>query len=294
MLEFQIRMELDGCRGNFMKSNQKIDIASQLIPSNDRKCIWMELGIVSYKICDRNFECDKCPLDYGLRGTREEYLSDDRAANQRQSENFSNAMNTSPPKQDASWKQLLKLKIDHNYHVYPGHTWIREISPELVRIGIDEMIATTLGNIDEIVTPLPGEKIARGASCGQVIQFEHIFSIVSPLSGNVVAVNDELANFPDKLLLDPLNQGWLLTIEPDNLQRDLKFCRSGDTLVPWYLKEYKWLESNLVEGFQQQAANIGITMADGGEISRNLRNYLPKERYRRLVLNLLGKPEYNT
>jgi glycine cleavage system H protein len=277
-----------------MKSNKTIDVASLIIPSSDQKCVWMELGIVSYKVCDRNFECQTCPLDYGLRGTRDEYLTNGAAERQQQPENFNKEKNSSPQKHDASWKQMLKLKLDQNYHIHPGHTWIREITPELVKIGIDEMIATTLGTVDEIAMPLPGEKITRGTSCGQVIQFEHIFSIVSPLSGSVVSVNNELANFPDKLVLDPLNQGWMLTIEPENLQRDLKYCRSGDTLVPWYLKEYKWLESNLVEGFQQQAANVGITMTDGGEISRNLRNYLPKERYRRLVLNLLGRPDYNT
>ncbi len=277
-----------------MKSTNKIDTASQILPSNDQRCIWMELGIVSYKICDRNFECQTCPLDYGLRGTRDEYLTSRAEEGQRQPDNSNKEKPASSQKHNASWKQLLKLKLDQNCHIHPGHTWIREITPELVKIGIDDMAATTLGTIDEIVLPLEGEKIVRGASCGQIIQFEHIFSIVSPLSGKVVSVNKELANFPDKLILDPLNQGWMLAVEPENLQHDLKYCRSGDTLVSWYLKEYKWFESNLAEGFQQKDANIGMTMADGGEVSRNLRNYLPKERYRRLVLNLFGKPEYNS
>lgn len=277
-----------------MKSTNQMDSNSRIIPSNDQKCFWMELGIVSYKICDRNFECDKCPLDYGLRGTREEYLINEATERKQQLEDFNDKeKRSSPQENDASWKMLLKLKLDQNYYVHPGHTWIKEITPALVKIGVDDMIATTLGTVDEIVMPIPGEKIMRGASCGQIIQFEHIFSIVSPLSGRVTSVNNELANFPDKLVLDPLNQGWMLVVKPENLQRDLKYCRSGDTLVPWYMKEYKWLESNLVEGFQQKPVNVGITMADGGEISRNLRNYLPEDRYRRLVLNLLGKPEYN-
>jgi len=273
-----------------MKSNQKPAFASQIIPNNDRRCVWMDLGIVSYKICDRNFECQSCPLDYGLRGTNEENLRHRAEVCQRPSGNFNRKRSSSPQKRDASWQQLLKLKLDQNCHIHPGHTWIREITPELVTIGIDDLIATILGTIDEVVLPLPGEKIVRGASCGQIIQFEHIFSIVSPLSGRVESVNSEIANFPDALVLDPLNQGWMLMVHPDNLERDLKFCRSGDTLVPWYLKEYKWLECYLAEGFQQTAVNVGITLTDGGEISRQLRNYLPNDQYRQLVLSLLGVP----
>jgi glycine cleavage system H protein len=277
-----------------MKSYPKADFASQLIANNANRCVWMELGMVSYKICDRNFECQTCPLDYGLRGTNPASIVDCAEHEQLTSENSGKEPITLAKKQETSWQHLLKFKLEQNYHIHPGHTWIKEIGPRRVRIGIDDMIATTLGTIDEVVLPLPGDKIVRGGSCGQIIQFEHIFSIVSPLTGRVVLVNQEIANFPDKMVLAPLTQGWLLDVEPENLAQDLKFCRSGDTLVPWYLKEYKWLECNLAEGFQQPAANVGITMADGGEISRNLRNYLPKERYRRLVLNLLGKPEYNT
>ncbi|MDW7678924.1 MAG: glycine cleavage system protein H [bacterium] len=276
-----------------MKSNQEKDFRSQIIPNNANKCVWMELGIVSYKICDRNFECHKCPLDYGLRGTSEEYLSNFEKESQSTEENSSKEKYLSPQKQSAYWKQLSKLKLDESYHVHPGHTWVREITADLVRVGIDDMIATALGSIDEIVMPLPGEKITRGASCGQIIQFEHIFSIVSPLSGLVVSINNDLRKFPNKLVLDPINQGWILEVEPENLQRDLKYCRSGDSLIPWYLKEYKWFEYNLAEGFQQQAVNVGVTMTDGGEISRNLRNHLTKERYHRLVLNILGRTEYN-
>lgn len=276
-----------------MKSNSKADFASKIIANNANKCVWMELGIVSYKICDRNFECQTCPLDYGLRGTNPASNFDGMAIEHPALEVSEKEKNDQAKKNNSSWQQLLKFKIEQNYYIHPGHTWIREIAPGRVRVGIDDMLATTLGTVDEVVLPLPGEKIVRGASCGQIIQFEHIFSIVSPLTGQVVLVNEEIAHFPNKIVLSPLTQGWLLEIAATNLEQDIKFCRSGDTLVPWYLKEYKWLESNLAEGFQQQPANVGITMADGGEISRNLRNYLPKERYRRLVLNLLGRPEYN-
>jgi glycine cleavage system H lipoate-binding protein len=164
------------------------------------------------------------------------------------------------------------------------------LSADQVKIGIDDIVATTLGYIDNVILPLAGEKINRNASCGQFVQFEHIFSVVSPISGQVIETNKELTGFPNELTLDPLNKGWMIMLKPENLEQDLKYCRSGDALLSWYLKEFKWFECNLTKGFEQE---IGITLTDGGEISRNLRNYLPKDHYRRLVLNLLGVPDSN-
>ncbi len=260
-----------------------------MIPKSDKKCVWMELGIVSYKICDRNFKCETCPLDLGLRGDND-IMNHPKPEIQQSVDSITNQLFFSR-KNDSSLDHLLKLKLDLNCYVHPGHSWIKVSGKNRVKIGIDDIVATILGSIDEVVLPLPGEKIKRGANCGQIIQFEHIFSIVSPLSGQVIKINKELANFPNKLILDPLNKGWMIVVKPDNLEQDIKYCRSGDALLSWYLKEFKWLESKLTEGFQQKYDIVGITLNDGGEISRNLRNYLPKDHYRRLVLSLLGVPE---
>ena len=270
-----------------MKTQEKTQFP--MIPKNDKKCVWMELGIVSYKICDRNFQCETCPLDQGLRGDMN--ITNHPKQEVQKLIDSNKKQQTISRKQNSSLERLLKIRLDKDCSVHPGHCWIKVLSQNRVKVGIDDIVATTLGSIDEVILPLPGEKIKRGANCGQVIQFEHIFSIVSPLSGKVVKINNELTDFPDELTLDPLIKGWMLVIKPDNLEQDLKYCRSGDALFSWYLKEFKWLESNLTKGFQQEPDTVGITLNDGGEISRNLRNYLPHDQYRRLVLSLLGMPE---
>jgi glycine cleavage system H protein len=282
---------LDDFKGNSMKSDSNKLFESQIIPKNEKKCVWMELGIVSYKICDRNFECHSCPLDQGLRGNSETNNQNHPIPKNSKLTNSKNQQKSSSRRRDSSLEKLIRLKLDERCYVHPGHTWIRKLSQSRVKIGIDDMAAITLGSIDDVILPLPGENIKKGASCGQIIQFEHIFSIVSPLSGQIISVNEELANFPNELIIDPLKRGWMIIVKPDNLEQDLKFCRSGDALFSWYLKEFKWFECNLSEGFQHRSENLGITLNDGGEISRNLRNYLPKDRYRRMVLSLFGVPE---
>jgi len=259
-----------------------------LIANDNKKCVWMELGIVSYKICDRNFQCETCPLDVGLRGDkslRNHSLQEPQETAEANSRPLSFSQQS-----DSSLDHFLKFKEDKNCYIHPSHCWINVLSDNQAKIGIDNVVATTLGSIDDIVLPMPDEAINRGDEIGQIIQCEHIFSIVSPISGQVIKINDELADFPNELTLDPFEKGWMVLILPDNLKQDLKYCRSGDALFSWYLKELKWLESNLVKGFQQNPEGLGFTLNDGGEISRNLRNYLPQEKYRKLVLSLLGMP----
>ena len=264
--------------------------AFQIVPQNSNKCVWMEAGIVSYKICDRNFECETCPLDLGLRGEKNNGLNHSDDQIQRFVES-NTKKNSPPPKSVSSYERLLKFKLDEQRYVNAGHSWIKVLNQNQVRIGIDDIVATAFGAIDEVILPLPGEKVKRGASCGQVIQFEHIFSIVSPVSGRIIEINDELTKFPNQLTLDPLNKGWMMVIRPDNLEQDLKLCRSGDALMSWYLKEFKWFEYHLAKGFNQQCEQVGITLTDGGEISRNLRNHLPKDQYRQMIISLLGLPD---
>lgn len=266
-----------------MKSDKKKYASFRIIPKSQKKCVWMELGIVSYKMCNRNFECNTCPLDEGLRGDNSIMNHPKRTTG----EIVNSKRNQHSLKRNSSLKNLLKFKLDEHYYVYPGHSWIKVLNPKLVKIGIDDIVATTLGHIDEVILPAVGDNIHRSNSCGQIIQFEHIFSVVSPISGEVIKTNGDLAGFPNKLTLDPLNKGWMICIKPTHLEEDLKYCRSGDALYSWYLKEFKWFENNLNKGFQQE---IGMTLNDGGEISRNLRNYLPKEHYRRVIINLLGVP----
>lgn len=272
-----------------MNAKRKENKAFQIVPQNSNKCVWMEAGIVSYKICDRNFECEACPLDLGLRGEKNHNLNQSNNEAQRFLE-LNTKKNSIAPQSNSSYERLLKFKLDEQRYVNAGHSWIKVLNQNQVKIGIDDIVATAFGAIDQVILPLPGEKVKRGASCGQVIQFEHIFSIVSPVSGQVIEINDELTKFPNQLTLDPLDKGWMMMIKPDNLEQDLKLCRSGEALMSWYLKEFKWLECHLAKGFSQQCNHLGITLTDGGEISRNLRNHLPRDHYRQIIVSLLGLP----
>jgi len=264
-----------------------------VIPDGEKRCVWMDQGVVSYKICDRDFDCENCPLDIGLRGrvptpVSREWASESHPVPER--EPLSHRGQGSSPLRFSLLSQMGRLPSEGNRYFHPKHTWIQVAAPDRVYVGVDNIVATILGSVDAVVLPAPGQKIRRGESCGQVIQGARAFSIRAPISGRVVDTNAELHAFPGKLVLDSMGGGWLCCVAPDNLDDDLQFCRAGDAVFPWYLKELEWLDSILANSLQRHQECLGQTMYDGGELSRNLQDLLPAEEYRHLVLSFIGKP----
>jgi glycine cleavage system H protein len=264
-----------------------------VIPDGEKRCIWMDQGVVSYKICDRDFDCENCALDIGLRGRVSAPASHEWAAESHslpETEPFSKRAPGSRPLRFSLLSQMERLPTEGRRYFHPEHTWMHVTAPDRVYVGVDTIVATILGSVDDIVLPVLGQGIQRGESCGQVIQGARAFSIRAPVSGQIVDTNTELHAFPNKLVLDSMGGGWLCCLAPDNLDDDLQFCRAGDAVFPWYMKELEWLDSILASSLQRHQGHLGQTMYDGGELSRNLRDLLPAEEYRHLVLSFIGKP----
>ena len=51
-----------------------------IFPEDALPCVWMSAGLIAYRLCDREFDCDGCPLDLALRGVSPTTQSDNRTA----------------------------------------------------------------------------------------------------------------------------------------------------------------------------------------------------------------------
>jgi glycine cleavage system H protein len=267
-----------------MKANKNAQNGFRMIPEGDKRCVWMDLGVVTYKICDRDFDCDNCPLNEGLMAHNESpHHGDDtevKSPNQFQLPIFS---------------RLARFKADDNRYYHPNHTWL-EISEkhDQVTVGIDDIVSTVFGTIDKVLMPEIGSNVQRDGILCQIVQQQRVFSVYAPISGEVVEINQDVERLPDKLVIDSMHSGWIAKIKPDNLEDDLCHCRGGDGVFPWYLKELEWFDSVIARNFKQRNEEVGYTMYDGGELSRNLQDLLSPEQYRLLVLSLLGEPRNTT
>jgi glycine cleavage system H protein len=95
------------------------------------------------------------------------------------------------------------------YH--PEHDWARVEGGEAV-LGITWHAQDALGEVVHYEPPAVGATIAKDASYGEVESVKAVSDLISPLSGEVVDVNQAVVDAPELVNEDPYGGGWLVRI----------------------------------------------------------------------------------
>lgn len=94
------------------------------------------------------------------------------------------------------------------------HEWVAATSTDLrVRMGITDYAQGALGDIVYVQMPKIGEAVTADKVCGEVESTKSVSEIFAPVTGKVVAVNEELVSAPELINSDPYGSGWLIEIE---------------------------------------------------------------------------------
>ena len=93
------------------------------------------------------------------------------------------------------------------------HEWVQESSPTVIRMGITDYAQSALGDIVYVQLPKVGDVVVADEVCGEVESTKSVSEIFAPVTGTVVAINEELTNAPELINSDPYGAGWLVEIE---------------------------------------------------------------------------------
>ena len=103
------------------------------------------------------------------------------------------------------------------------HSWLMHEDDGSVLIGVERTFLITIGRIQTVYLPSEGDELRQGSIYFQVFSADlRSQSLLSPLSGIVVKVNDDIYNNPNEMLEDPYGKGWLIKIKPTNLDEEIK------------------------------------------------------------------------
>jgi glycine cleavage system H protein len=91
------------------------------------------------------------------------------------------------------------------------HDWARVEDDEAV-LGITWYAQDALGELVHFEPPEPGTTVAAGTSYGEVESVKAVSELISPLSGEVVEVNEAVVQAPETVNEDPYGEGWLVRI----------------------------------------------------------------------------------
>jgi glycine cleavage system H protein len=91
------------------------------------------------------------------------------------------------------------------------HEWVNA-QGDTATIGITDHAQSELGDIVYVDLPKVGAKLEAGKSLGSVESVKAVSDIYSPVSGEVIEVNEALATAPEKLNTDPHGDAWLVKV----------------------------------------------------------------------------------
>jgi len=95
------------------------------------------------------------------------------------------------------------------------HEWLKA-EGDTATIGITDYAQSELGDVVFVELPKIGAQLKAGQSFGTVESVKAVSEIFSPVSGEVVAVNEALANSPEKINQEPHAGGWLIKLKLAN------------------------------------------------------------------------------
>lgn len=99
-----------------------------------------------------------------------------------------------------------------NFYYTKEHEWV-SVEGDTGTVGITDHAQSELGDIVYVDLPKVGSTVESGKTFGSVESVKAVSDIYSPLTGEVVAINESLATAPETLNSDPHNAGWLVKIK---------------------------------------------------------------------------------
>ena len=97
------------------------------------------------------------------------------------------------------------------------HEWVSELTADgTVRIGVTDHAQSELGDVVYVDLPEVGETIDAEATFGEIESTKSVSDLFAPLAGEVVAVNEDLADAPETVNSDPYGAGWLIEVRPSD------------------------------------------------------------------------------
>ena len=287
----------------------------KIVPPGKKKCVWMEAGVVSYKLCDHNFDCSTCVYDHGMHDRVARYK--EKIATQtvaptpdKFTETWVDKMMQLPASRrkcrymitgevghklcpnayecgTCSFDQMMQERLQaealpvharrresgfelaEDFYYHDGHTWAKPEYGGRVRVGLDDFAQKLIGNLSRVELPNIGQELKQGEVGFQVRRNGEVAKLLSPMDGIVANVNDTLRNQPDLVNESPYEKGWLFTIEPTRLRKNLKGL--------YYDKEARNFIHEEKEKLFAMANEELRVVADGGESVTDIFSELKEE-----------------
>lgn len=257
-------------------------------------CIWMNAGLVAYKLCDREFKCEECPVDDLIRkesaltdqppvsslhaiheGTEKEHLNTPKEHFERSLKDF--------------FQPLLSVQLPTDRLYTKCHMWVRNDTSFTTTIGVDHIGAYFLQPIVSVVLPQTPSRIEHRSPCTWLVLREGTIALRSAVAGIATESNNNLLEHPYLLLDDPYSSGWLLRIKQSDGKQPRSELLTSDDFTPIFHDEVRCVRDKFAAAFRKSQPIVGPTLFDGGEPVKSVQEILGQKKYFEIICKLFSR-----
>ena len=127
--------------------------------------------------------------------------------------------------------------IPEGFYYSKEHEWVL-VKKDHAIVGITDYAQKALHEIVYVELPAVGSKLKQMQSIGTVESVKAVSEVFTPVSGEIIGVNEKLAESPELVNRDPYNEGWIMKVRPTNLKKDLEKLMTAQQYAE-YMKKLK-------------------------------------------------------
>jgi glycine cleavage system H protein len=127
-----------------------------------------------------------------------------------------------------------EMPDDLYYHV--EHSWAR-VEGDLVVMGVTDFAQKLAGTIKRVVTLDEDDEVSQGKPMGTLSSGKWTGKLYSPISGEIVEINEELEDEPSLINDSPYGEGWVVKVKPSDMGELNNLMKAGDEFAAWMTKE---------------------------------------------------------
>lgn len=255
-----------------------------IIPEGLERCVWMDAGVVSYKLCDRFLQCNGCPFDALFRQHCSAEVPRTHTLERSSTEVSSLTVEEYIQSQlDVLLSPFMDARLPDDRRYCANHTWLKKEDDETVLVGLDHLGTHVLNSIACIVLPETPMQTHAHSPCAWIMKPEGAIALRTPVPGVITRTNDRLKDDPSLITGDPYREGWIFEMlkeleEQDKLLTAARagevFSRQGDALRHEFIKRVP------------KKPHLGVTLHDGGHRVESLQEMLGSNAYFSIIARI--------
>ena len=265
-----------------MKNNIPRD---RIWPESEHPCIWMDVGIIDYKLCNRNYDCENCYFDVMIHNGVLD-LNEYSGSNTYSTGNIKYPKSQLKKSSDGKAAKINVydyLTIDDTSY-YGDCFWvIKPTEKNVLSVGVMQLAQRLLPAVKDIILPQNSTQIIKDKIISWIITTDGTIRLASPVNGEVIETNTNLATMLNRKHQNGSDFTWFFKCHVNDATEELEGYYRGQNAKEFLLIQHKKVVQAFESAITHLSEQLGQTIQDGGVPLYRLDKILGSQKYFEII-----------